>query len=287
MNTTAWEKINWAAASYCLRVVDSNAIKTVFVAAPMIATGLVSTSGTAVTWVDAGYQNDNDDFSTAWAAGQAIIINGVSYSIASVASRTSLTLTGSAGTQTGVAYSVTPTYNTDLLSWNYTKGDSVDKIKFSRWPIKGVAPSAITMVNNYTTKRQELWVGPAAAGTILRQKQDDETNLYRDVANPIDWVYQTGLFANDGDGGTLLHHGADFRVRGSGTLNITASTLDGAQTAALSPIPLATVPGREYFRGTRLISERAYYTVSNSNVLDAYCRMSLLRHYLTRYTMIR
>ncbi|NBW07807.1 MAG: hypothetical protein EBR82_07250 [Caulobacteraceae bacterium] len=287
MNSTIWNKINWTAAPYCLRVVDSNTINTVFVAAPMTATGRVSTVGTAVTWVDAGYQNDNDDFSTAWVSGQAITINGVSYSISSVTSRTALVLTGSAGTQTNVAYSVAPTYNTELLTWNYTKGDSVDTIKFSRWPLQGLAPSAITMVNNYTNKRQELWVGLAAAGAIYRQKQDNETNLYRDGSNPIDALYQSGLFANDGDGGTLQHHGADFRVRGSGTLNITASTLDGAQTATLSPITLATAPGREYFRGMRLISERAYYTISNANTLDAHFRLSLLRHYFTRYTMIR
>lgn len=287
MNRAIWDKINWAAAPYCLRVADSNASNTVFVAAPMIATGRVSTNGTAVTWVDGGYQNANDDFSTAWTTGQAIVINGVSYSISSVTSRTSLTLTGSAGVQTSVAYSVTPTYNTELMTWNYTKGDSVDSIKFSRWPIQGIAPSAIAIVSNYTTLRQEVWMGLATAGAIYRQKNDNESNLYRDGANPIDALYQTGGFANDSDGGTLLHHGADFRVRGSGTLTITASTLDGAQTATLSPITLAVAPGREYFRGMRLISERAYYTITNSNVLDRYFRLSLLRHYFNRYTMIR
>lgn len=287
MNTTVWYKINWAAAPYTLRVVDSNAINTVFVAAPMLALGTVSTNGTAVTWVDTGYRSDNDDFSTAWQSGQAIIINGVSYTISSVTSRTSLTLTGSAGVQTSVAYSVTPTYNTELLTWNYTKGDSVDTVKFSRWPINSVSPSAIALVQNYTNKKQELWVGQGAAGAIYRQKQDTDVNLYRDESHSIDSLYQTGLFANDGDGGTLFHHGADFRIRGTGTLTINASTLDGAQSATLSPITLNEAPGREYFRGMRLISERAYYTVTNSNTIDNHFRLSLVRHYFDKYTLIR
>jgi hypothetical protein len=281
MNRTIWDKINWSAAPYCLRVADSNQINTVFVAAPMIATGKVSTSGTAVTWYS------GDDFCTAWKANQDIVINGVTYQIASVTSRTSLTLTGSAGTQSQVDYSVTPTYNTELLTWNYTKGDSVDTVKFSRWPIKTYPPSAVTVVQNYTNKRQEIWIGPASAGAIYRQKQDTETNLYRDGAHAIDSLYRTGLFANDGQGGTLLHHGADFRIRGNGTSLISASTLDGAQSYTLAPITLSATPGREWFRGMRLISERCYYSVDNSNVIDYYFRISLMRHYFNHYTLIR
>lgn len=61
--------------------------------------GLVNTSGTAVTLV-VGYAFDSSD------VGQTITISGVSYTIASVSSGTSLALTTSAGTQTSVAYSI-------------------------------------------------------------------------------------------------------------------------------------------------------------------------------------
>jgi len=65
------------------------------------ATGTVSVSGTTVTWVS------GNEFitGTAWDDG-AIEINGTRYFVASVTSATSLTLTSSAGTQTGVSYSV-------------------------------------------------------------------------------------------------------------------------------------------------------------------------------------
>jgi hypothetical protein len=48
--------------------------------------GAVTTNGTTVTWVS------GSQFNPSWTAGSAILINGVSYSIASVASTTSLTV---------------------------------------------------------------------------------------------------------------------------------------------------------------------------------------------------
>ena len=64
--------------------------------------GVVDTSGTAVTW-DSGTQ-----FFTSGATwpGSAIVINGTTYTISTVNSATSITLTTSAGTQTSVPYSV-------------------------------------------------------------------------------------------------------------------------------------------------------------------------------------
>jgi len=65
------------------------------------AAGTVNVSGTAVTW-EAG-----SSFVTgaAW-IGASIEIQGTSYTIKSVTSSTALTLTASAGTQTGVGYLV-------------------------------------------------------------------------------------------------------------------------------------------------------------------------------------
>lgn len=60
-------------------------------------TGTVNTSGTAVTWAS------GTTFKTEW-AGSSIIINAVNYTISAVASTTSLTLTATAGTQTGVSF---------------------------------------------------------------------------------------------------------------------------------------------------------------------------------------
>jgi hypothetical protein len=76
------------------------------------ASGTVSTSGTSVTAT-------SGTFSTSWRSGTAITIHGTGYNIANVSSPTSLTLATSAGTQTGVSFSVVaPTCSlTTPCSW--------------------------------------------------------------------------------------------------------------------------------------------------------------------------
>jgi hypothetical protein len=77
----------------------------------------VDTSGTSVTWTCCA----GNLFHSSW-ADETVTINGVDYTVASVESSTALTLTGSAGTQTGVALSVTTLnknkQNTYYLSLN-------------------------------------------------------------------------------------------------------------------------------------------------------------------------
>jgi hypothetical protein len=61
------------------------------------ATGTLDTSGTAATWVAGDQFGDLTD-------GDAITINGVTYTVATVNSVSSITLTSSAGTQTDVTF---------------------------------------------------------------------------------------------------------------------------------------------------------------------------------------
>lgn len=60
--------------------------------------GVVNTSGTAVTWVS------GNPFDTTWTGATSLYINGTQYTISTVTSGTALTLTATAGTQTGVLY---------------------------------------------------------------------------------------------------------------------------------------------------------------------------------------
>ncbi len=64
-----------------------------------ISTSVVNTSGTGVTW------QSGPNFA-GLSAGRAVWINGISYTIATWNSNTSITLTSSAGTQTGVTFSL-------------------------------------------------------------------------------------------------------------------------------------------------------------------------------------
>lgn len=96
--------------SYSIASVTSATVLTVTTTLPTLTgapysvganvAGAVSTSGTAVTWVS------GTQFNTSWDAGTQILINGVAYTIASVSSATSLTVSTAPPTSTAVPYSV-------------------------------------------------------------------------------------------------------------------------------------------------------------------------------------
>lgn len=64
------------------------------------ALGTVNTSGTTVTWIS------GPKFDTTWPSGMLIIINNITFAISTVVSATSITLTASAGTLTGVNWTI-------------------------------------------------------------------------------------------------------------------------------------------------------------------------------------
>jgi len=75
--------------------------------------GIVSTSGTAVTWQGGNVFNANGQW-----AGLAITIAGTPYTVSSCGSSSSCTLTSSAGTQTGAAYSMSSSTPAAIFSDN-------------------------------------------------------------------------------------------------------------------------------------------------------------------------
>jgi hypothetical protein len=88
---------DYAASDYQNFRLDARAVSINSIASSV---GTVDTSGTAVV------RDTGAFFDTAWPSGTTITINSVDYVISSVNSTTSITLTATAGTQTGVAYSV-------------------------------------------------------------------------------------------------------------------------------------------------------------------------------------
>lgn len=281
-NQGDWNKINWA-LFYAIQVVDNPSTNRVSVIAPLVLSGTVNVSGTAVTYVS------GDEFAMAWTAGTTIIINGVSRTISTVNSPTSITISASGGTLTGVTYSVTPTYNTHKLTWDYTDGDSATSVKFSLDNFANLNPASIATVQDPVDKRIKLWMGQSVVGDIWSECVTTDPLPYRDGSSPIDATYQTSLFPSTPGRSVeiIRHQGAHFRVLGSGQLGITAYSIDNAQNAILLPVTLSTSPGQEYFRGLRMISECKSYRLSNGRVLDAWFQLSRILDYTTVYAQQR
>ena len=87
--------------------------------------GTVNTSGTSVTLVS------GSTFNTAWTNGGEMLIGGLIYTIATVNSSTSITLTSSAGTNTGATYSAGFLQNANGLNFNSYIGSLTGIASFS------------------------------------------------------------------------------------------------------------------------------------------------------------
>lgn len=138
--------------------------------------GVVGTSGTAVTWTSGAVFVTG----SSW-VGQQITINGAIYIIASVTSTTALVLTTSAGTQTGVNYTFpayTPVAELKTLDASGSKNDIEDVTNFDsagrfREYIVTLGDSGdYSIAGNYITSDsgQNAFRGAFNAGTVQYYK---------------------------------------------------------------------------------------------------------------------
>lgn len=88
-------RVNYAAADY-QRFLYYETDRTVTYRS-QASVGIVDTNGTAVSWISGSF------FSSQW-IGQTIVINNVKYEVSAVGSSVALTLSATAGVQTGVDY---------------------------------------------------------------------------------------------------------------------------------------------------------------------------------------
>jgi len=174
---------------------------------------------------------------------------------------------------------------THIMTWDYTEGlenakYSLDSIAAS---VFAPGPGAIEVVLNQTSKELELWVSRAATGKILRQKHeptDAVATLYNDDTAAIDNKYKTPAIPAVFHA-PVQHHGGHFRVRGSGSIPLTAFSYDQTRSRAMAPITASAAPGRDYLRFLDMQSEAVRYLVTNGNVADAYFILSRIVGYFS------
>jgi len=180
-----------------------------------------------------------------------------------------------------------------LLTWDYSVGKTAQKAKFSAWYFAGYDPGAIAVVQNdlsgaavSSAGKKELWLGPSDTDAILRKMQTDETNPYRDNANEIiDFTYETALLPERRGKRTqvLAHHGALWRITGSGSLAMTIQNQDATETATIEGETLSASPGKEIWKPTYLLGEQANYLLELGS-LDEWVRISAMSHYWEHFS---
>ncbi len=160
-----------------------------------------------------------------------------------------------------------------LLTWDYTNGFSPRDGNYSIDFIQNYDMGSIEVVKNSlvgsasgVAQRKELWIGSSGVDSpILRRNSRTDNDPYLDYGFPIFSEYETGLFPSRGsvpNMEVLQHHGADYRVKGSGLLEITAYAIDHATEFTELEITLSSLPGDIPHRGFDLISEGVSHRLS-------------------------
>lgn len=150
-----------------------------------------------------------------------------------------------------------------LLTWDYTNGFDASQVQYSLDSIQGYSLGCMEVVKNAlqgmpvgVPQKRELWLGPSDQAPILRRNSEEDNDPFLDDGFPIFSNYESGLFPREGVRGEVYqHHGADYRVKGQGTLRIIAYSLDHAQSYDCAILTLAERPGLIPHRSFDLISE--------------------------------
>jgi hypothetical protein len=176
-----------------------------------------------------------------------------------------------------------------IMAFDYTYGTTVDAVSYTLQNITGAALGSIGIVQNGTSGKLELWIGPGnAAQDFRRQKNALDTFQYRDDASTgIASAYRTGPSLGPSRPRVSHHHGLTLRARGSGALALRAQTLDQAAEFVADPITLGAAPGLEYDRLVDLIAEDVSWYITNGGVADAWFDVSKITHYSTPWTSQR
>jgi hypothetical protein len=161
-----------------------------------------------------------------------------------------------------------------VMSWDYTNGFEPSKVDYSLNFIREYSLGAIETVSNTLSgavsaaaKHRELWLASSAAAVVLRKNTASDTAPYRDNGQGILASWESGPFpGKNARGQNFLHHGADYRIRGIGSAQITVYGLDRIRARSLDSITLAESPGREWHRGFYVMSEGCSHRIT-SNLL--------------------
>lgn len=168
------------------------------------------------------------------------------------------------------------------LVWEYADGADPDSVNFSYKRISGYVVGCGGIIQNPTTKRLEVWLGPSTNGSVIRENFGNEANPYRDVAAAIDSFYETSLLpgAENGPASLKKHHGGHLRVSGNGTLNLTAYSIQHVVSVTPPAIIMTDPSGIETLVKFFLQNEQCSMKFG-TNALDQYFKLALYRHYYT------
>lgn len=302
--TPDWQRINWAQPTQ-VNIVDDSQDKVLRVHAPLKVTVIGASNTSPIMITTAIIING------AAVPNPHLFQTGLSVTIAGILGNTNanttqvITVTGPntftipvTGNGTYVSGGIaTPNSPNAQMCWNYSAGDSPGQCFYSLQAFSSFRASSMALIRNVLTNLDEVWwAGSASApGGLIRRVTPTFATPYRDVdmaGNPaaINSMYETSNLPGSQDEATTLHdyNGMHFRASGSGSLNVTAYSLDHALTVipAASPFTLNPRPGQE-FRMLWFLRSEQQTIAMGTNAIDSFYILALIRAYYSNSLPMR
>lgn len=182
---------------------------------------------------------------------------------------------------------------TNILTWDYSNGTDPDTIQYCGvTSIAGYNPGSMMMVQNQTTKHLERWIGPSDPTLPFgRENNGSEANPYRDFGAGIQAAWETSQIPKAMGGRMISHVGARMRISGSGTVALTAFSMDHSFSVGPFTVPsqmttpqsstLSAQPDAEIMQGFYLMNEAASLQIVGDGLPDSWWQLSKIDHFYT------
>lgn len=177
------------------------------------------------------------------------------------------------------------------LVFDYTNGKTYETCDFSMDNFANGTFSSLAIVKDATTARTSVYVGPSAAGRVLKldNTTGDDINATTGAAAAVHGVWKSGYCRKPGEvqAKTLRVGNADYWLRGNGTPTLTWTGLDNVQsvTPALMSAGctvvtnLSSAPGQVYSSKFDLSPVENYFFKVETNAVGAWFSLSAFTPY--------
>jgi hypothetical protein len=169
-----------------------------------------------------------------------------------------------------------------IFVFDYTKGYSPEKVRYSSWSVSGFYPCGLEVWQNPSTKQSELLMGSLSfgdhAGVVARQKNADDFNPFNDIGSAIDCAYETAPFP-PAPTGVNAHHMMKARLKGSGSVIITVKRTDQVSSAGPYTVAMSSAPNNDISKQYYLTNTPAVTYRFESNTVNHWMLLSKVEHY--------
>lgn len=175
----------------------------------------------------------------------------------------------------------TPSENTRMFVFDYSRGLTPETVDWSIDEFDAETFSSILFMYEKEQGKSTTLIGPSAAGSITKYDSAAANDFGDGV---IDSEYETGFLLKEEDKKQPISRFGriELRVKGSGTLSLTAYSEDRQKTFTMPSLSLTQSPGQDLRSDLDLTNENMSLRM-RTNALNARFEVSMMRAYWRDY----